>query len=91
MALIEVPDAPQFPKYGYTFKVKSTLFENAQLEVEYTPVDTRLLKLTYFIPLMPDFDPTNLTAYVDTWAPYDKWFAQDMILQHSANLIGATS
>lgn len=91
MALVEIPDVPQFPKYTYTFKVINTLFESAQIEVEYIPEDTRLLKLRYCLPLLPDFDPANLTTYVETWAPYDKWFAQDMILQHGSNLIGAGS
>ena len=84
-------DVPIYPKYEYTFKVTQTLFENAQIEVEYIPVDTRLLKLRFCLPITPDFDPANLTTYVETWAPYDKWFAQDIILQHGNNLVGATS
>lgn len=91
MPLIEIPEQPQYQKYEYTFKVVNTLFESAQIEVEYIPTDTRLLKLKYCLPIMPDFDPTNLTVYVDTWAPHDRWFAQDMILQHGDSLIGATS
>lgn len=91
MALIEVPDAPVFPKRDYTFRVTQILFENAQIEVEYIPADTRLLKIRFCLPVTPDFDPNNLAPFVETWAPYDKWHAQDMILQHGPNLIGATS
>ena len=78
-----------FPKYPYTFLVVEAHYERGMLEVKYMPNDSRFIFITYTIPIEPDFDPNNLTTYVDKWAPHDKWFAQDMLLQHSATLVGS--
>lgn len=78
-----------FPKYPYTYLVVAAHYERGTLEVKYMPNDSRLIFISYVLPIEPDFDPTNLTTYVDRWAPHDKWFAQDMLLKHSADIVGA--
>jgi hypothetical protein len=86
-----IPPEYNFPKYEYTFTIQSLHFDQATMLVEYSPVDTRFTKLSYAIPILANFDPANLTEYVSNWAPYNKWFAQEMLLTHGDNLVGANT
>jgi hypothetical protein len=86
-----LPAHLNFPSYEYSYNVKSLLFSAATIEVEYIPKNENLTNFTLFVPILANFDPTNLTDYVDTWAPKNKWFAQEMILTHSESLVGANT
>jgi hypothetical protein len=79
-----------WPSYPHTFKVVRTLFDQAAMLVEYTPMDTRLTKITVTVPFLPNFSMDTLTAYMAASAPNSAWFAQDQILQHGDALVGAT-
>lgn len=79
---------PQFPTYEYTFKVITINYETAHFLVEYTPTDTKYTKITYNLPILPTFDINDVAAYVEKFAPHDKWYAQDIILQHGDALLG---
>jgi hypothetical protein len=86
-----IPPEYNFPTYDFTYTVQSLHFDQATMLVEYSPVDTTLTKLSFAIPILANFDPANLTDYVTKWAPYNKWFAQKMLLTHGDNLIGANT
>lgn len=88
---IAVPAQLQFPKYQYSFVVQNLNFDSSNIVVEFTPANTELTKITLSLPIMANFDPSTLQTYVDTWAPHPKWFAQEMILKHGNNLVGANS
>lgn len=77
---------PEFPVIDYTFEIKQTLFEMGTIIVKYTPVDERLTAIEYNIPIWPTMDLNNLKPYVDQWAPYDKWYAQGLILDNPETL-----
>jgi hypothetical protein len=40
---------------------------------------------------LADFNPQNLTTYVEQWAPHSSWFAQEMILTYGNSLVGANT
>lgn len=79
-----------YPKYEYTFEVINIFFERAQIEVLYKPVDVRFTNFAYTIPIHPDIDVNDLKPMVENYAPYDRWFAQEIILSHENTLLGAT-
>jgi hypothetical protein len=81
----------QYPKYEYTFEVTKILFESAQLEILYKPVDSRFTNFTYYVPMTADFDINDIKAFADRFAPFDRWFTQDMILKHENTILGASS
>lgn len=78
-----------FPKYDFSFKVLGLHFDAGTMLVKYTPTDIRLSSVDLAILIDATFDMTDLKGYVAKYAPNDKWFAQDMILQHESTLIGA--
>jgi len=78
-----------FPNYDFTFVIEQLLFEQGSMVVKYTPTDVRLTSISYAIPLLPTIDFNNLKAYVAEWAPKDKWFAQQTILESSNQLLNA--
>lgn len=80
-----------YPDYDFTFVVEQLLFEQGTMIVKYTPTDTRLTAYSYNIPILPDIDPNNLKEYVKTWAPRDRWFAQETILDSGDALLKAAS
>lgn len=81
------PLNPTFPRIDYTFDIKSVSYDRAQIQIVYKPVDTSYSFITYEIPILPNFDLNDLASYVDTWAPFDKWFAQKIILEHGNTII----
>lgn len=85
---MDLTTAPEMSKYEYTYKVVSIAFESATMLVEYTPVDVKYTTITYNLPILATFDINNVKAYVDQFAPHEKWYAQDMILQHGDTLLG---
>lgn len=79
-----------FPQIPFTFEVKALNFDTGTIHVRYLPEDSRLIAVEYVIPILNTFDPADLANYVKRWAPFDKWHAQNVILQHgSAILPGA--
>lgn len=90
MTEITVRPEHNFPKYEYTFEVVNTFFESGNFEVKYTPKNPALASISYALPILATFDINQLATYVDTWAPHDKWFAQELILKNEAALKGAT-
>ena len=88
---VTIPPALQFPKYTYTFTVLSLNFDSSTILVEFTPTDTRFTKITLALPIMANFNLSSLETYVETWAPHQKWFAQEIMLNHGDALIGASS
>lgn len=74
--------------YEYTFKVQTLMPESGSMIVEYTPANTALMKITYNVPILLDFDINDMTAYMDKFAPHDKWYAQELILNQSNILLG---
>lgn len=79
-----------FPKYDYTFQVTNTFFESGTIEVKYTPKDQSLISVTLAVPILADFDINNLASYLELWAPYSRWFSQEIFLKHEAALKNAT-
>lgn len=84
-------DSVIFPTYDFTFVVEGLLFEQGAMTVKYTPTDTRLTSITYTIPIQPDININNLKPYVAKFAPNNKWFAQEIILNNSSSLINASA
>jgi hypothetical protein len=80
-----------FKKYLYSFEVISIQYERASFEVKFIPNDPTLMSITYGLPFDADFDITQLASYVERFAPHDKWFAQEMILNHGNALLKAKS
>lgn len=76
----ELMHPENFPKYEYTFKVVNLYFEAGTIEVEYTPVDTKLTKITFNLPVTPTFDKNNMESFVEIFAPHYRWFAQEKML-----------
>lgn len=72
-----------YPKYEYTFKVVSLVFEAGTIEVEYTPVNEKLTKMTFALPVPPNFDNNNMASFVELFAPHYRWFAQEKMLEMS--------
>lgn len=83
-------EIPTFPKYDYTYTVEQLLFEQGTMVVCYKPVNQTLISITYNVPIWPGLDLTNMKTYLDNWAPNDKWFAQETILNSGNNLLGTT-
>lgn len=77
-----------YPKREYTFKVVATHFDQGSFEVQFIPKETHLISVTYNLPILADFDPNNLSVYVEKFAPYDRWFAQQIILDNEQKLLG---
>lgn len=84
-----LPEVIVFPEYEFTFEVVSIHFDVAQFNVLYKPVDTRLTNVELSLPILPSMDLNNLHPYVKLFAPYQKWYAQLVILEHSESLLGA--
>lgn len=80
-----------YPEYDFTFVVEQLLFEQGAMIVKYIQTDTRLTAYSYNIPILPDIDANNMKEYVKTWAPRDRWFAQETILNSGDALLKATS
>ena len=80
---------PEFPKHDYTYSIEQLLFEQGTMLVKYMPVNTALPSVTINIPIWPGLDLNNMKPYLDNWAPNDKWFAQEMILNNGDSLLGA--
>jgi hypothetical protein len=80
-----------YPEYDFSFVIEQVLFEQGTLLVKYMPVNTALTSYTYNIPILPTLDMSNLKEYVKQWAPNDRWFAQETILNNGDTLLGATS
>jgi hypothetical protein len=77
-----------YPKYEYTYKVISISFDTAHFLVDYFPTDTRFIKITYNLPILTTFKIDEINEYIDQWAPHDKWYAQEIILQHGNSILG---
>lgn len=78
-----------YPQYDFTYKVLNTYFDSGSILVEFTPTDTKLPSMTYNIPIDASFDVNNMKEYLKKYAPYEKWFAQEIILQHGDILTGS--
>lgn len=91
MSETTLPPEFNFPKYEYTFEVTNTFFESGTFEVRYMPKNVALTSIAYTLPIQATFDINQIAAYVDKWAPHDRWFAQELILKNEAALKGATS
>lgn len=77
-----------FPQYDFTYKILETFFDSGSMLVEFIPTDTKLPGLTYNIPIDASFDANNIKEYLIKYAPNEKWFAQEVILQHGDVLRG---
>lgn len=78
-----------FPQYEYTHEIVALMFESGAVEVKYIPQDTRFTIFTFIIPLLPTFDPSNVSEYFKQWAPFDKWYAQEVMIQHKDSFLGS--
>lgn len=81
-------DDQNFPVFDYTYTIEQLLFDQGSMVVKYLPVDSTLSAIVLNIPIWPSMDMSNLKTYTDHFAPNDKWFAQQMILNHSSQLMG---
>lgn len=77
-----------FPVVDYTFTVEQLLFDQGTMLVKYMPTDETLTSITLNLPIWPSMDLNNLKAYTMSFAPYDKWYAQKVILNSSSQLMG---
>lgn len=80
-----------YPEYDFSFVVEQLLFEQGTMVVKYTPTNTTLTSYSYSIPILPTIDMANLKEYVKEWAPKDRWFAQEFILNNANTLMGASA
>lgn len=83
-----ITEIPTFPEIEYTFTVEQVLFESGTILVKYMPVNESLASITYNIPIWPDMDLNNLKPHVNRWAPFDRWYAQSLILTSGNTLLG---
>jgi hypothetical protein len=79
-----------FPTYDYTFTVEQLLFDQGSMAVRYLPVDVNLSAIVLYLPIWPSLDLADMKTYTDHFAPNDKWFAQETILNHGNTLTGTT-
>lgn len=77
-----------YPKCEYTYKVISISFDTAHFLVEFIPLDIKYAKITYNLPILTTFDIDTIGEYIEQWAPYDKWYAQELILLHGDTILG---
>lgn len=80
-----------YPKYEYTFKVVSLSAETGTILVDYLPKNESLAKITINLPILANFDPSKLEDLVDAFAPHNKWFGQETIINYESVLLGANS
>lgn len=78
-----------FPEYEFTFEVVSIHFDLGQFNVLYKPTDTRFTHVELSLPILPVMDMNDLLPYVKEFAPKQKWYAQQVILDNSNTLLGA--
>lgn len=76
----ELMHPENYPKYEYTFKVTNLYFEAGTIEVEYTPTNTKLTKVSFCLPVPPTFDNNDMASFVELFAPHYRWFAQEKML-----------
>jgi hypothetical protein len=75
-------------KYEYTYKIQQLFPEQGSMLVEYTPGNTSLMKISYNVPILIDFDINDMATYLEKYAPHDRWYAQELILNSSEILLG---
>lgn len=83
------PEEFVFPEYEFTFEVVSIHFQIAQFNVLYKPTHPNLTNIELSLPILPSMDLNDLLPYVKKFAPYQQWYAQTIILEHSDSLLGA--
>lgn len=88
---IMTPQAFIYPKYEYTFKVVSLSADQGCMLVDYLPKNPSLTKITLNLPILANFEPSKLEELVDSFAPNNKWFGQETILNYESILVGANS
>ena len=76
-----------FPKMPFTFEVKAVNFEAGTIHVKFMPSDSRFTFVEYMVPILATFDPSDMMTYLTQWAPFDKWFAQKMLLEHGDQIM----
>jgi len=76
-----------FPEIPFTFEIKALDFESGTIRVRYLPTDERLTAVEYMVPILTNFDPSDMQTYLKTWAPFNKWYAQNQILAHQTTLL----
>ena len=83
-------DEQTFPVFNYTFTVEQLLFDQGTMLVRFLPTDTTLSACVLNVPIWPSMDMNNIKAYLDNFAPNEKWYAQQIILNHTATLMSNT-
>lgn len=77
-----------FPQFDYTFTIQQLLFDQGTMLIKYLPTNTALSAIVLNVPIWPSMDMNDMKTYLDNFAPNEKWFAQQIILNHSDQLIG---
>lgn len=77
-----------FPQFDYTFTIQQLLFDQGTMLIKYLPTNTALSAIVLNVPIWPSMDMNDMKTYLDHFAPNEKWFAQQIILNHSDQLIG---
>lgn len=77
-----------FPKFDYTFTIQQLLFDQGTMLIRFLPTNTALSAIVLNVPIWPSMDMNDMKTYLDNFAPNEKWFAQQIILNHSDQLIG---
>ena len=83
-------DEQTFPVFNYTFTVEQLLFDQGTMLVRFLPTDTTLSAFVLNVPIWPSMDMNNIKAYLDNFSPNEKWYAQQIILNHTATLMSNT-
>jgi hypothetical protein len=85
--------ANNYPEYAYTFNVLAINAQsgNANIVVNYIPENKNLTNITLKIPILPNLNPNNMAEYVEQWVPYQKWFAQETLLNYESILLSANT
>jgi hypothetical protein len=79
---------PTYPEYAYTFTVEQLNFDQGGMTINFIPANTALAAIRAVVPIRPEMDVNDLKPYLDNFAPYNRWFAQETILAHNDTLMG---
>lgn len=75
-----------FPEVPFTYEIKGVNFENGTIHVRYLPNNQQYTAVEYLVPILPTFNANDMQTYLKNWAPFDKWFAQQTILDNQTVL-----
>lgn len=91
--MAETINTNSYPEYAYTFQVMELNAQSgsAGILIRYIPENANLTSIIFNIPIEADFNPQNMSTYVDKWAPRQQWFAQEMVLNYADIIVSSST